>query len=114
MITRNVYDLLSMKSPFNSISKSDIGVDGHPFEIDGVTYIHLIMKNKNKEKLVLEYKPVILPLKLVCVFLTLNQKKSLRSAFVNESNHTLEYHTENDRTVSVKLYRVRKLENWLC
>ena len=59
MITRNVYDLLSIKSPLNLISKSDIGVDGYPFEIDGVTYINLIMRNKNKEKLVLEYKPVI-------------------------------------------------------
>ena len=30
MITRNVYDSLSTKPPLNLISKSGIGVDGHP------------------------------------------------------------------------------------
>ena len=82
MITRNVYDSLLTKPRLNPISKSGIGVDGHPFEIDGVTYINLIKRTENEEKIMIENIKKILPRKLIYVFLALNRKKSLRSAFV--------------------------------
>ena len=105
MITRNVYDSLSTKPPLNPISKSDIGVDGHPFEIDGVTYINLTMKTENKETFVIEYEPVIVTSKNnMCIF-GIKSEEKFKKCVRNESNHTLEYHTENDRTVSVKFYR---------
>ena len=67
--TRNDYDSLSTKHPLNPISKSGIGVDGHPFEIDVVICINLKMRAKNKEKFVIEYEPVILTSKIdVCIF----------------------------------------------
>ena len=105
MITRNVYDSLSTKPPLNLISKSGIGVDGNPFEIDGVTYINLTMKTENKEIFVIEYEPVIVTSKFdMCIF-GIKSEEKFKECVCNESNHTLEYHTENDRTVSVKFYR---------
>ena len=54
--------------PLNPISKSVIGVDGHPFEIDGVTYINLTMRTENKEIFVIEYEPVIVTSKIdMCI-----------------------------------------------
>ena len=105
MIKRNVYDSLSTKPLLNPISKSSIGVDGHPFETDGVTFINLKMRTENKENFVIEYEPVIVTSKVYMCIFGIKLEEKFKKCVCNESNHTLEYNTENDRTVSVKFYR---------
>ena len=63
------------------------------------------MKTENKEIFVIKYEPVIVTSKIdMCIF-GIKSEEKFKKCVRNESNHTLEYHTENDRTVSVKFYR---------
>ena len=63
------------------------------------------MRTENKEKFVIGYEPVIVTSKTdMCIF-GIKSEETFKKYVRNESNHTLEYHTENDRTVSVKFYR---------
>ena len=91
--THHVYDSLSTRPPLNPKSKSGIGVDGHPFEIDGVIYINLKMRAKNKEKFMIKYEPVILTSKIDMCISGMKSEEKFKKCVRNESNHTLEYHT---------------------
>ena len=53
----------------------------------------------------MEYEPIIVISKTDMFIFGIKSEEKFKKCVLNESNHTLKYYTENDRTVQVKFYR---------
>ena len=104
ILKREDYDRLTNKPPLTAINKKGVGVNGSEFKLDGICYLNLKLESEHGDKILLEYKPVLISSQIKTNILGIKSEESFKEITQNNVQKTLTYTLKDDEKVVLKYY----------